>query len=310
MTHDTGGKGLPHIPVLLSETINFLDVKPGGFYIDATLGAGGHTKAILQKEPSAKVLGIDCDPIAIETAKKNLSGKEGLNFTAVPGNFADIESISANSGKADGVVADLGISSMQIADDRRGFSFNSDGNLDMRMGGEASGGISASDVVNTFPEEELERIFRLYGEERFAGRIARAIVKNRTRQTFTTARSLGDLVARCVGFRRGRRIHPATRVFQALRIFVNNETENLARFLDALPRVLKKGGRCVVISFHSGEDRIVKKTFASYALSGTGRLLTRKPVVPCREEIERNPRSRSAKLRAIEFVCGGDSAGG
>jgi len=299
-----------HIPVLVKEVVHFLSPRPGGLYLDATLGAGGHTKTIFEKEPRARVIGLDCDPMSIEMVSKDLilRGKN-FDFTAIRANFRDVEKIIMRfGGKVDGVIADLGLSSMQISDKERGFSFNSDANLDMRMDGGISGGVTAHEVVNTFPEDELEKIFRIYGDECYAKKIARAIVKERVRKPFGSAKELGDFVARCAGYRREyssgrkRKIHPATRIFQALRIYVNNELENLKFFLESLTRIVSAGARCVIISFHSGEDRIVKQTFNRFKKDGLGIVLTPKPVFPSQEEIRRNPRSRSARLRAFEFV--------
>jgi 16S rRNA (cytosine1402-N4)-methyltransferase len=303
-----------HESVLIREVTEYLAIREGGFYIDGTVGSGGHAGAILERTGADSFLiGIDRDKEALERARERL-GKWGKCVRLVHGNFADVGSIAGSdaAGSVDGILFDLGISSEQIADSRRGFSFVTDGPLDMRMnGGEEK---SAKDIVNTASEEELQEILWRFGEERGARRVARMIVRERSREPILTTGKLADIVARALG-RRNDRIHPATRTFQALRICVNDELGSLERGLDAAAGLLAANGRLAVISFHSLEDRIVKRFFASHAgkwesLQAGGRrlvvaepamkVLTRKPVVASETERLVNTRSRSAKLRVAE----------
>jgi len=305
-----------HVPVMLEEVIAGLRLKRNGVYVDATIGAGGHAEAILQRLGSRGILvGIDWDGDAVELAKKRL-GKYGRRVRICRANFADLAAILGGVGitRADGVLFDLGISSLQLGRAERGFSFQLDGPLDMRMDSRLK--LSAQTVVNRTPSEELAALLRRYGEERKAAQIARAIERRRRRSPIRTTKELADIVARAVGPSRGaRRIHPATRTFQALRIAVNDEFSNLDKGLRAAVRSLKPGGRLCVISFHSLEDRVVKEIFARFARGCTCppglpvcscgnkpfvRLVVKKPLVPGKEEISRNPRSRSAKLRVVE----------
>jgi 16S rRNA (cytosine1402-N4)-methyltransferase len=309
-----------HIPVLLEATLSLLAPQPGGVYIDATIGGGGHAERILEMStPDGRLLGIDADPLALQAARERLS-PFGQRVVLVNAYFDRLASIVTDTGfkPADGVLFDLGVSSAQLATADRGFSFQLEGPLDMRMGPEALH--SAADIVNTAREEELTRIFREYGEERFARRIARHIVASRQRQPIRTTTDLVHIIMAAVPARSAGsspRIHPATRVFQALRIAVNDELGRLQRALPQALDVLRVGGHLVVISFHSLEDRIVKRFFQAEA-SGcicppqvpacvcgrapTVKLLTRKPIQPDSNEITRNPRARSAKLRAAEKI--------
>ena len=296
-----------HISVMLNEAVDALNVRPGGIYVDGTLGRAGHTREILRKGGS--VIGIDRDDDALEAVKELAA--EGLK--AVKGNHGDIAEIVKNEGleSVDGILLDLGVSSPQLDEGERGFSFRSDGPLDMRM--DRSRGLTAADVVRDSDESELTEIFRKYGEEPNARRIAKAIVKGRTESPIVTTLDLAGLVERTVG-RRGAH-HPATRVFQALRMHVNDEMGELERALAGGLSCLKPCGRMVVITFESLTDRVVKRFFASHA----GRMVslqqggerwegesprvvqvTRKAVVASDEEIATNPRSRSAKMRAVE----------
>jgi 16S rRNA (cytosine1402-N4)-methyltransferase len=287
-----------HIPVMLDETMDFLRPRDGGIYVDCTLGAGGHAERILElSSPSGKLIGIDLDSEAIATAKERLS-RFGDRVTFIHGNFADLTDILGSLGldKVDGVLMDLGVSWMQLSKPERGFSFRVEAPLDMRM--DRGNPVTAFDVVNTKSEEELCDIFRRYGEERWARRIARRIVRSRSRSPIATTRQLAEIVESAVPGRR-RRIHPATRVFQALRIYVNRELDNLEKGLDSAIEALKPGGRICVISFHSLEDRIVKWRFRRNPLL---KVLTPKPLSPSDEEVEGNPRSRSAKLRVAEAI--------
>lgn len=308
-----------HRPVLLNETIALLDPKPGGVFLDATLGGGGHAAAILERtSPNGILVGIDRDPEAIEYASRRLA-RYGQRVKLVQGNFRDVGLILASVEvvELDGALFDLGVSSHQL-ESERGFSFMRDQPLDMRMS-PFEGTPSAADVVNTYSESDLAEIIRRYGEERYARRIARAIVERRKSAPIRTTGELVDTILSAVGGKyRGLDIHPATRTFQAIRIEVNRELEAVEKGVTDAIEHLKIGGRICVISFHSLEDRIVKKTFRR--LSGHCecppralkcecgakkilRILTKKPVTPNEKEIAENPRSRSAKLRCAERVA-------
>ncbi|HLH31018.1 MAG TPA: 16S rRNA (cytosine(1402)-N(4))-methyltransferase RsmH [Terriglobia bacterium] len=284
-----------HIPVLLDEVIQFLEPKPGGRFVDATLGAAGHTRAILERTaPDGMVLAIDQDESALAAAKESLQ-LFGSRVVLVHANFRQVAAIAAQQGFADcdGVLADLGISSMMVDDASRGFSFMREGPLDMRM--DRTQPTTAADIVNTASEKELADIIYTFGEERRSRPIARSIVRSRPLQQTT---DLVHAIQRVTGGPRHGHIHPATRTFQALRIYVNDELKNLEEFLDSSMSVVRSGGRVVVITFHSLEDRIVKQRFRSSVVPG--RPLTKKVVTGSEEEVRRNPRARSAKLRAWE----------
>jgi len=280
--------------------------------VDATLGAGGHAEALLARGPDVRLLGIDRDPDAIARARERLSRFSG-RVRFVEADFGDLDAVLAREPEPDGILADLGVSSMQLDEGERGFSFRRDGPLDMRMG---KSGRSAADIVATASVGELTRIFRDFGEERMAAKIARGIVAERTRGPIQSTRQLARIVAGQKGSRE--KIDPATRVFQALRIEVNQELVALGRFLAAAVARLKPGGRLAVISYHSLEDRIVKETFrresgvclcppqlpACVCGARTAlRVLTRRPLRPGEAEQRRNPRSRSARLRVAERVA-------
>ena len=299
-----------HLPVMLSEVLEALSPRDGAHYVDGTFGGGGYAKAILEAA-DCRVLGIDRDPDAIARGlemAKNFGGR----LTLVQGEFSRMDELFG--GQSDGVVLDLGVSSFQFDQAERGFSFREDGPLDMRM---SRSGESAADVVNGADEDELTRIIRDLGEERFARRVARAIIA--ARPVSRTAQ-LADVVAKALGPAALRHpIHPATRTFQALRIHVNDELGELERGLEAAERVLKTGGRFVVVAFHSLEDRIVKRFFTERgkpqpagsrhvpqmraAREQTFRLISSKPRMPSEAEIARNPRARSARLRAAEKLA-------
>jgi len=287
-----------HVPVLLKEVLAPLQPHAGGIYVDGTLGGAGHAAEILRASaPTGRLVGLDWDGDAIAAAGESLR-EFGSRVELVRENFAELEAVLMTLGitAVDGVVLDLGVSSHQFDEPSRGFSFQSDGPLDMRMNRER--GRSAQDLLNTAEAVELADIFFNYGEERRARVIARNIVHAREQgERFATTSSL----ARLCGPRQGR-IHPATRVFQALRIAVNDELENLKRGLAAAVRVLRPGGRLVVISFHSLEDRIVKRYFLAQKEAGTVRIMTKKPLVATAEEVAANPRARSAKLRVAEKI--------
>jgi 16S rRNA (cytosine1402-N4)-methyltransferase len=282
-----------HLPVMAEEAIEYLNVKKGKWYVDCTLGAGGHSQKILEK--GGKVLGIDQDEEILALAKKNLSDYrrkivfEKMDFRHVS------EAIKKHKIKeVFGVLYDLGLSSYQIEKDARGFSFQREGPLDMRM--DLSKTTKCADILNRGIEKELAKILFEYGEERMSRRIARAIVQNRPIQTTI---ELANLVARTIGKRSGK-IHPATRTFQALRIAVNDELAALTESLDNIFPYVASNGRIVVISFHSLEDRIVKRRFREWQKEEVFRVLTKKPLRPALEEVQMNPRARSAKLRGGE----------
>ena len=296
--------GRRHVPVLLKEAIHFLNVRRGGTYIDATLGLGGHSYEIARLlGPQGRLIGFDKDPAALELARKRLDdlavelGSKAPKIELIHDSYSQIgQRIEAAS--ADGLLADLGISSMQLSDAARGFSFQAEGSLDMRMDPRSER--TADQVVNRIDERTLADVIYEFGEERRSRRIARAIV--RARPIRSTAH-LASVVAAALPAMKHQRIHPATTTFQAIRIFVNRELEDLKELLEAAPQVLLPSvGRVVIISFHSLEDRMVKEATREGAKNGLYRLLTKKPVTPSEEEVDRNPRARSAKLRAAEKV--------
>ena len=299
-----------HLPVMLAEVLESLSPRDGGHYIDGTFGGGGYAKAILEAA-DCRVLGIDRDPDAIARGRE-LAKQFGDRLTIVQGEFSQMDELF--TGKSDGVVLDLGVSSFQFDEADRGFSFREDGPLDMRM---SKSGVSAADFVNTAEESVLADVIHHLGEERFARRVARAIVAARP---LSRTAELADVVAKALGPAALRHpIHPATRTFQALRIHVNDELGELERGLEAAERVLAAGGRLVVVAFHSLEDRIVKRFFAEHGkpqpagsrhapLAAAKReqtfgLLTSKPRMPTEAEIAQNPRARSARLRAAEKLA-------
>ena len=298
------GHGLPrHIPVMLGEVLAASRPEPGSLFVDGTFGAGGYTRALL--DAGAEVVAIDRDPDAIAAGAALVASHPG-RLDLVHDRFSRLDEVAQRP--VDGVVLDIGVSSMQLDEAERGFSFRSDGPLDMRMGRE---GPSAADVVNQFKVNDLIRIIGILGEERHAGRIARAIVKRRDVRPFERTRDLAETIEGVVGRNPKDRIHPATRAFQGLRIYVNDELGELARALFAAERALKSGGRLVVVTFHSLEDRIVKKFIADRAGQASGsrhmpaleaKVATFEKaggvVAASEEEAEANPRARSAKLRA------------
>jgi 16S rRNA (cytosine1402-N4)-methyltransferase len=282
-----------HVSVLPAETLRLLDPKPGETWVDATTGAGGHARLIAERvAPNGRLIALDQDPAMLERARPRL---EKLNAELVHGNFDQLPEVLANLNLAvvDGLLADLGFCSDQLDDAARGLSFKDDGPLDMRL--DPSTGASAAEYVHELSEAALADIFWEYGEERHSRRIARKIVERRQEKPFATTLDFADFVRFCVPKSPdSRRIHPATRVFQALRIAVNDELGVLDRLLSMLPRLVKPGGRVGIISFHSLEDRRVKHAFRDNPAWET---ITRKPVEASDEEIARNPRARSAKLR-------------
>jgi len=313
------GGPAPHIPVLGRRIAEFLDVRDGGVYVDATFGAGGYTREILRRA-GCRVIAIDRDPTAIARGAGLVAASQD-RLTLIEDRFSNLFDAVRGCGLADvdGIVFDLGVSSMQLDEPGRGFSFRFEGPLDMRMG---AAGPSAQDVVALASERDLATIIAALGEERHARAVARAIVRSREEAPIRTTRTLADLIARVVRSKPGD-IHPATRTFQALRIFVNGELDEIAAALGAAERLLKPYGRLVVVSFHSLEDRIVKTFLVERSSVGGGSrhrpevarpqpsftVLTRRPVTADAEEIARNPRARSAKLRAAERTAAPPHAG-
>ncbi|MGA1868298.1 MAG: 16S rRNA (cytosine(1402)-N(4))-methyltransferase RsmH [bacterium] len=289
-----------HIPVLVNEALFYLNCQSEGVYVDGTVGLGGHSEKILEyTSAQSTIIGIDRDPECLVIAQERLS-RFGNRVLLAQGNFRDIDEIVKNAGYThiQGILLDIGMSSYHLQPNKRGFSFNdfSDAPLDMRF--DMSSGPTAGDIINHYPVHDLERIFRDYGEERWSRRIARAIGRERQKEKIMTVGHLVAIILSSISKRGSRwRIHPATRIFQALRIEVNRELDNLKSALESAKDCLDKGGRLCVISFHSLEDRIVKNKFKETA---EFRSITPKPLTATREEISKNPRARSAKLRAAE----------
>jgi 16S rRNA (cytosine1402-N4)-methyltransferase len=306
---------MEHTPVLLDECIEGLSLKPGGVYVDGTLGHGGHARELVKRlDAEGRLIVIDRDADAIKEAKVNLSEFEG-KITFVHGDFADIKTIN-DVQKVDGMLFDLGVSSPQLDDPERGFSYMQNAPLDMRM--DKDGALTAFEAVNTWPEEKLRKIFFEYGEEKYSRQIVRAIVKKRGEKLVATTFDLNEIIISALPPKaRREKQHPSKRCFQALRIAVNDELGAITGMLDAAPEMLKPGGRICVISYHSLEDRLVKTAFNA-RVSGcvcpkdvpvcvcgfvpTLKLITKKPITPGAFETERNPRARSAKLRIAERI--------
>lgn len=290
--------GSRHVPVMVDEVMSFLNCAPGRTYVDATLGGGGHALEILKRSaPDGMLVGTEWDEEAFSEAGKTLHCF-GNRIKLFRENFVHLPDLM-NPESADGILLDLGLSSIQLEKEERGFSFKGEGPLDMRMDRRMNE--TAADLVNRLSSEQLASLLSRYGEERWAKRIARAIVQEREREPIRTTGVLRKIVHRAIPRRfHSRRIDPATRAFQALRIRVNDELENLERFLESGWRILKKGGRMCVLSFHSLEDRLVKETFRALDKKGEIVVLTKRPMVPSEAERKRNPRSRSAKLRCAE----------
>jgi len=288
------GHNAVHIPVMVREVLFYLDPKPGEVIADCTCGAGGHAEEIARAiQPGGSLIGIDRDAEALAIAEEKLAGLAG-RFELHHADFSGIGRILP--GPVDGMLFDLGVSSLQVDRPERGFSFAADGPLDMRM--DPSRGRPAQQLLKRLSPKELEQVLREYGEERYARRIAKAIKQAVGTTGLRTTGELAEVVMRAMP-RRGGRIHPATRTFQALRIYTNRELEELEAALAALPGLLKHNGRAVVISYHSLEDRMVKRAFREHAAAGRVEILTKKPVRPQPDEVARNRRSRSARLRAV-----------
>lgn len=290
-----------HLPVMVEEVMDLLKCEPGRTYVDGTLGGGGHAEEILrQTEPDGVLIGMDWDQEAIEIAEERLK-PYGSRLKIFRENFIHLPEILKRTGIefVDGIMLDLGLSSIQLEREKRGFSFRGEGPLDMRMDGRGSS--TAADLVNGLPLEELEKILFEYGEERWARRIAKAIVSERTKGPIQTTTALKRVVYRAIPKRyHSKKTDPATRTFQAFRIRVNEELENLKKMLETGWSVLRKGGRICILSFHSLEDRIVKEGFRRLEREEKMRILTKRPLTPSEEEQRRNPRSHSAKLRCAE----------
>ena len=303
-----------HIPVLFNESIDALDIKPDGLYADCTAGGGGHSNAILDRlSENGRLIAVDRDPEAIATLTERFEGRETVSI--VNDNFFNIKTILSRftDEGADGILADLGVSSHQLDDAARGFSFHADAPLDMRM---SMQGMSAADAVNSLSQRELQDIIYRYGEDKFAPRIAAGIVRAREEKPIETTLELAEIIKSSIPAARREGGHPARRTFQALRIYVNGELDGLDGAISDMFDSLKVGGRLAIITFHSLEDRAVKQTFASlcegcicppeFPVCVCGRKsrgrLPQKALAPSREELERNPRSRSARLRVIEKI--------
>lgn len=292
-----------HKPALLQETIHFLNPVPGKIIIDATIGGAGHAEEIMRRIcPGGMLIGIDRDPESLKIAHERLKSLHG-SFKLINKNFRNLKKIleDINIGEVDGILFDLGLSSIQMETRERGFSIKNNGPLDMRMDRKEK--LTAKDLVNTLTEGEISRLIKDFGEERFHRRIARGIVVARKKREIQTTAELAGIISSSIPYRSKRgRIHPATRTFQAFRIRVNDELTALEEALGQTPSVLKKGGRLCVISFHSLEDRIVKNVLKEFSTRGAFRILTKKPVVAKQEEVLKNPRARSSKLRAAELL--------
>ena len=302
-----------HVPVLLSECMSLLNIRPDGIYVDGTAGGGGHSRAIANRlDSEGKIVSIDRDPDAINVLKERM--KHYKNSTVVQGNFSNMKDILENLSihKVDGILLDLGVSSYQLDNSDRGFSFHNDSYLDMRMSKE---GLSAADLVNNLPKQEIFRILKDYGEEDFAMSIANNIVKERAISKIYTTNRLVDIIKKSVPAAVRRDGHPARKTFQALRIAVNSELDNLKKFLFDSLSMLNEGGRIVIITFHSLEDRIVKNVFADWSKGCTCpsdfpvcicgnkpkvKIINKRGTVPSQDEIDRNIRSRSSKVRCCE----------
>ena len=301
-----------HVPVLLNEAVDGLNVRPNGIYVDGTAGGGGHSAEILSRLSSGKLISIDRDPDAVCTIKQRF--KDNHNSIIIKGNFSDMKALLSDRGicRVDGVLLDIGVSSHQLDTAERGFSFHEDAELDMRM---SQSGTSAKDLVNTLPKQELARIIFSYGEEKYANSIAAGIVRARVDKPINTTFELAEIIRNSVPEKVRRAGHPARKTFQALRIEVNHELDALKKGMEDAFELLSQGGRLAVITFHSLEDRIVKQTMADWCQGCTcpkdfpvcvcgkkpkAKAVTRKPIVANEQELSSNPRSRSAKLRICE----------
>jgi len=292
-----------HTPVMLKEALDYLSLGPGKVIVDATVGTGGHSRAILERiTPGGRLIGIDRDQESLGVAKARLQEYDG-SFEFVHSNFTDIDKVleSLKIKKIDGILFDLGISSFQLEDPHRGFSFQNEGPLDMRLDRDSY--ISAYDLVNNLNEDEISDLLWTFGQERWHNRIAHLVVEEREKHPIATTRELATIVEKAIPYRyrnRHYRIHPATRTFQAVRIAVNRELETLESAINKAIAVMGKNARICVISFHSLEDRVVKHAFRNAAANGLLQLITPKPLTPMQSEVVENPSSRSSKLRVAE----------
>ncbi|MBE4703950.1 16S rRNA (cytosine(1402)-N(4))-methyltransferase RsmH [Spiroplasma platyhelix] len=311
-------ESLVHVPVMLKETIDFLQVKPDGIYVDCTLGRAGHSKAILENLTTGKLYAFDLDQTALNESKTLLKQYHD-KYQLIQGNFINLqqELLKRNITKVDGIIYDLGISSPQVDEESRGFSYKKNAKLDMRM--DQSQELTAWDIVNTYSYQDLKYIIKTYGEEQFASSIAKRIVSSRSKQEIETTEQLTDIIKKALPAKQlNKQHHPAKKTFQAIRIAVNNELNSLKLSLLQALNLLNPQGRIAVISFHSLEDRIVKSIFVQAIQDPQGevyaklpytsnwksnyQIITKKPIVPSTEEINKNPRARSAKLRVIEKI--------
>ena len=292
-----------HTPVMLDEALAMLDVKPGGRYLDATVGLGGHAESVLSASaPDGRLLGLDADPVAIDAAGRRLAPfASRVTLARCWMDDATGAAVDAKITPLDGILCDLGVSSLQLDTPERGFSLRAEGPLDMRLGPQTGAAVTAREIVNEWSVDDLADLVFEYGEERRSRRIARGIVQ---RRPIATTTELAQAVVDAVGARPGARIHPATRVFQAIRLEVNRELERLAAFLAQARAILRLGGRLVVIAFHSLEDRVVKGVLQEQSSGDAPGFLTltRRVLRPSAEEIQRNPRARSARMRAAEAI--------
>lgn len=293
---------LYHKPVLVDEVLTYLNPQPDKLYLDVTFGSGGHTRAILEYESQCSVVAMDWDAISLDTYAPSLQELFDDRLTVIWGNFAHIYKLLKKAGinKVDGILADFGTSQMQIKE-RPGFSVYLDTLLDMRMSPQHQR-VTAADVLNKASEEKLREIFWQLGEDRNAKRVAQAIVQARCKKNIKTTRELAEIIEHVVFRRPGAKIHPATKIFQALRMHINKELENIHSFLAGALAVFNPGGRLVCISFHSLEDRLVKQFFKDQEIAGKLTILTKKVIIPTAEEVAKNPSARSAKLRAAELI--------
>ena len=287
-----------HVPVMREEVLEALELKSSGTYVDATLGLGGHAEGILQRTEGCTLIGIDRDENAIEIARERLKGYQNVHL--MKDRFSNMKEVVNSLGyeRVNGIILDVGVSTLHLKAEGRGFSFMRDEPLDMRM--DQSSELTAEKVVNSYKEKDLADVIYQYGEERFSRRIAKSIVNTRRKNRITSCKELATIIEKAVG-RRGR-IHPATRTFQALRIEVNGELNELSKAVDSGAELLEKQGRFCILSYHSLEDRIVKIAFRKLAKEGLFRIITKKPMVPERDEQKLNPSSRSAKLRVAEKI--------
>lgn len=311
-------KSLVHVPVMLKETINFLNIKPNGIYVDCTLGRGGHSRAILENLTTGKLYAFDLDQTAINESKVLLE-KYHDKYQLIQGNFINLqqELLKRNITKVDGIIYDLGISSPQVDEESRGFSYKANAKLDMRM--DQSQKLTAWEIVNTYSYQDLKYIIKTYGEEKFAANIAKNIINIRSKESIETTEQLTDIIKKSLPSKQlNKAHHPAKKTFQAIRIAVNNELNSLKLSLLQALNLLKPQGRIAVISFHSLEDRIVKNVFIQAIQDPQGeiyaklpyesnwksnyQIVTKKPIIPSQKEVITNPRARSAKLRVIEKI--------